>query len=343
MKRAGNLIDKISEIDNLYLAFYKAAKHKRAKIEVREYEQTLDHNLKILQQQLLSENVEIGNYHYFKINDPKERTICAASFPERVLHHAIMNICHPVFERQLIHHTYATRPGKGTYAALDKAKVYVKKFSWFAKLDVKKYFDSISHIVLKQKLLRIFKDEKLIKIFDSIIASYQSSPSRGIPIGNLTSQYFANFYLSAADHYAIEELKIPGYIRYMDDILLFDNDKSKLKNCLNEFNTFVESKLGLSFKPAVLNNKRYGVSFLGYRILPALVKLNKNSKRRFCKKIANYRKLLNNGIWSQSEYSRHILPLLSFTEYAESRALRRNYFYKEKVSSRGFEPCVARW
>ena len=239
MKRAGYLIPEIAAYENLYLAFYKAAKTKRTLSEVVDFEATLDVNLRQLQKQILSANLEVGNYHYFKIYDPKERIICAAAFPERVLHHAIMNICHPYFERQLIYSTYATRIGKGTYAALDKAKVYVKKYDFYAKLDVRKYFDNISHQVLIELLNRILKDKTLLKIFENILSSYSTVEGCGIPIGNLTSQYFANYYLSPADHFAKEILKIPGYVRYMDDILLFENDKTLLKEKLNLFENFV--------------------------------------------------------------------------------------------------------
>jgi len=322
MKRTGNLIDNIAAIENLYSAFFKAAKGKRGKPEVVCYEKDLDKHLYVLQNQILSGSIDIGHYHYFKIFDPKERVICAASFPERVLHHAIMNLCHSHFERQLIYHTYATRVGKGTYAALDSAKEYVEKYTLFAKLDVRKYFDSISHIVLINQLSRIFKDKLLLKIFESIINSYEVTQQRGIPIGNLTSQYFANYYLSGADHYAKETLKIKGYARYMDDILLFENDMDLLKNKLTAFSSFINEKLLLELKRPIINYTAKGVSFLGYVLLPNAVKLNQNSKQRFCKKIGNYQRLLDNGKWSQQEFSRHTLPLIAFTEYANSKHLR---------------------
>jgi RNA-directed DNA polymerase len=236
MKRVGNLIEEIASYDNLYVAFCKASKSKRNKVEVLKYESNLDINIQLLQEQILSGNIDIGNYHYFTIYDPKERVICAASFPERVLHHAVMNICHPYFEKHLIYHTYATRIGKGTYAALDKAKEFVKRYSWYAKLDVRKYFDSISHDLLFQFLSRMFKDKILLEIFQKIIRSYEVSCGIGIPIGNLSSQYFANYYLSGADHYAKEQLHIGGYVRYMDDILLFEDENHVLKEKVKGFN-----------------------------------------------------------------------------------------------------------
>jgi len=322
MKRIGNLISQIADLDNLYTAFYKAAKTKRGKSEVLIYESELDNNLIQLQSQILLAEVNVGNYNYFKIYDPKERTICAASFAERVLHHAIMNVCHDIFEKKLIFHTYATRTGKGTYAALDKAKIYIKKYQYCAKLDVRKYFDSISHDVLKKSLANFIKDTKLLSIFETIINSYKTQDGKGIPIGNLTSQYFANNYLSPADHYAKEQLQIPGYIRYMDDILLFENDKYLLKEKMKYFQNFVEKNLQLTFKTLILNRCLIGVSFLGYHIFPFTVKLNQRSKRRFCEKYRKYSVLIENEVWSQSEYVRHILPLISFTKYANAKSLR---------------------
>lgn len=127
MKRAGNLMQQIYHFDNLQLAYYKAKKGKEAKIEVINYAKNLNQNLKTLQNQLETGNVDVGNYHFFTIYEPKERKIVASSFAERVLHHAIMNICHPYFEKYLIYDTYATRKNKGTYKALDRAKIFTKK------------------------------------------------------------------------------------------------------------------------------------------------------------------------------------------------------------------------
>lgn len=331
MKRTGNLIPDIADMNNLYFAFHKASKAKRGKSEVLLYEKNLDRNLKKLRCQILKAEVSVGNYHYFKIFDPKERVICAASFPERVLHHALMNICHPVFEKQFIYHTYATRPGKGTYAALDKSKEYVKKYRWYAKLDVRKYFDSISHAKLYDLLRRKIKDYSLLKIFSDIISSYSVTEGKGIPIGNLTSQYFANYFLSPADHFAKEKLRIPGYIRYMDDILIFEKGQESLKNKMKLFRDFVEDNFCLRYKPAIINKTEIGVSFLGYRIFPGFVKLNKVSKRRFIRKMSNYKYLLKTGEWCQEEFSRHVLPLIAFTDYANTKTMRYNLLYNENA------------
>jgi len=322
MKRVGNLMPDIADLSNLYNAYYKAVKSKRHKADALEYTKNLDLNLSLLSNQFLTGNIETGNYHYFKIFDPKERLICAAGFSERVMHHAIMNICHPLFEKHLIYHSYATRKGKGTYASLDIAKQAVKKYKWVAKLDIRKYFDSIPHLILQEKLQRLFKDKLMLSIFSKIINSYHASDNKGIPIGNLTSQYFANYYLSSADHYAKEQLQIPVYIRYMDDILLFEQDKETLKRKVKSFCEFVETGLHLTFKLIDINATSKGVSFLGYRLFSDVIKLNQSSKKRFIRKFKGYSDYVKNGIWTQEEYSRHILPLIAFTNYASAKGLR---------------------
>lgn len=326
MRRAGNLIHKIIQMDNLCLAYYKARKSKQQNVEVIDYGKNLNSNIKHLQKQIETGDIEVGNYEYFNISDPKRRQICAASFPERVLHHAIMNICHPVFERNLIYDTYATRKNKGIYAAIGKAKKATKKYKYVAKLDMRKYFDSISHIILKQKLRIIFKDYQLIGIFDNIIDSYRVSKNKGIPIGNLTSQYFANFYLSAADHFAKEQLKIPVYLRYMDDILMFKNNRAILKEKVNTFKNYIETNLELQLKPVLINSCEKSVLFLGYTLYPNKILLNGRSKKRFKKKIVKYHQKLENSQWTEAEYQKHILPLLSFVKHAYTKKLRKLIF-----------------
>jgi RNA-directed DNA polymerase len=317
MKRAGNLIEKIADPENLRLAFWKARKGKEQKEEVKAFRKNLEGNLVILRQQILSGKVDVGNYHYFTIYDPKERVICAASFQERVLHHALMNICHQVFENFQIYDSYATRKNKGTYAALHRAETFQKKYAWFLKLDIRKYFDSINHTVLKDLLRRRFKDEKLLLIFDTIIDSYETKEGMGIPIGNLTSQYFANYYLAYADRYLKEDLKIPAFVRYMDDMVLWSNDKSVLLEARRLIANFLKIRLSLH-----LNRSNQGLSFIGYRIFDNYTKLNQRSKQRFKRKMSQYYTQLKTGMWSEEEYQRHIIPLIAFTQHASAYQLR---------------------
>ena len=323
MKRFGNLVGQIADFDNLALAFHKAQKGKKAQKEVVAYREKLHENLRILSEQIMTGNVDVGDYRHFTIIDPKKREICAAAFGERVLHHAVMNVCDPFFERNLIFDTYATRKDKGVYAALEKAHKAMPKYAYVAKLDVRKYFDSISHNILKSLLERLFKDRVLLTILGKIIDSYQTVPSKGLPIGNLTSQYFANFYLSGLDHYAKEVLRVPVYIRYMDDILLFAEKKDDVFEFTHGIVAYANCNLGLELKPPVIIKTSQSVSFLGYRLHGHSIALNGRSRKRFLRKMRLYGNLLRNDKWDERTYFEHITPLLSFVLWAYTKQYRR--------------------
>jgi len=322
MKRVGNLYDQIADPDNLRLAYYKAKRGKEAKADVIRYAKHLRENIYLLNNQLHFSTVEPGDYHFFTIFEPKERLICAASFTERVLHHAIMNVCHPYFEKYQIDHSFATRLGKGQYAALEIAKANQSKNLWFCKLDIKKYFDSVSHEILIKLLHSRFKDQRLLYLFEKIIRSYQITKSHGLPIGNLTSQYFANFYLAVADHHLLEKIKIPSYVRYMDDMVLWHQNKDELVTKQKRFVDYLNNHLNLCCKPPCINSSDKGLSFLGYVVYPCSIRLNKQSKNRFLRKYRYAEYMLTNGNWNQDEYIRHVVPLLAFIKKANTFSFR---------------------
>jgi hypothetical protein len=324
MKREGKLLEQIADPSNLRLAFWKAQRGKADKPEVKIYRKALDKNLYLLHQQILSGQVAVGDYHYFKVFDPKERQICAAAFGERVLHHALMNGCHANFERCQIENSFATRPGKGQYKALDRAKQFQAKYRWYLKLDVRKYFDSISHTILKAQLLRRFKEQKIHSIFHAIIDSYQVEAGKGLPIGNLTSQYFANHYLSAADHYIQEVLGVKGYVRYMDDMVLWGSHQKQLLAKGHQLAVFLEEKLGLLLKPFCLNTTPKPFPFLGYLLEGTTLRLTRRSRKRFSKRLLIYHNNLEQGLWDSGTYQRHVLPLIAFTRHARSYQFRKS-------------------
>ena len=322
MKRQGYLLEQIADMSNLELAYYKAQKGKSNKASVCRYTQDLYANLKQLREQILSGEVRVGGYHFFIVYDPKKRQICAAPFEQRVLHHALMNVCHPFFEKRQINDSYASRIGKGTYAALEKAKTYTAKHAWYLKLDMRKYFDSIDHAVLRSQLCRMFKDASLLGIFDQIISSYEEGPCCGVPIGNLTGQYFANHYLTSADHYAKEKLQVPGYVRYMDDMVLWHSDKTALLEAGHRYEEYVRSYLKLELKPFCLNQNEQGLPFLGYLLYPGATLLAQRSRKRYIQKMVRYQSFLEDEIWTQREYQLHVMPLTAFTQHAASKGFR---------------------
>lgn len=322
-KRASHLLSAIADPDNLRLAFWKARKGKTYSWQVVAYQKDLDENLLILRNEILGGAVKVGDYTYFKVYDPKERQICASAFREQVLHHALMNICHEYFERQQIADSYASRKGKGTYAAIDRAKTHTRRYAFFLKLDVRKFFESIEHTVLKKQLHGLFKDPSVLSIFDTIIDSYAAHPNRGVPIGNLTSQYFANHYLCSLDHFIKEDLGIKAYVRYMDDMILWHDDKTVLLKSYQKIKEYVQSELLCDLKPELLNYTSIGLPFLGYIIFPHFMKLTQRSKQRFIKKMRYLDDHYHLGVWSEATCQRRVLPLLAFIQHADTKGFRK--------------------
>lgn len=325
MKRVGgNLMEKIAHPDNLREAYLRAAQGKSTRPSVRTFSANLDTNLSLMRRQLLSGSFRFGDYRFFTVYDPKRREICAASFPERVAFHAMMRICHPVFDDYQVFDSFASRIGKGTYAALERARRFAGRFHWFAKLDVVKYFDSLDHEVLKKQLHRLFKDRMLLDYFDGLIDGYQGAGiGQGVPIGNLTSQYFANHYLSPADHYAKQALRVPGLVRYMDDVLLFHDDKSVLNSMVKDYTHFVHNHLHLNHHPVVMNECCRGIPFLGYVVRGTGLRLNLRSKRRFSAKMRNLTADFQDGKMDQEQYAMRAGCLLAFTDKADCVGFRR--------------------
>lgn len=326
MKRAGFLLEQIAEPENLRIAFWRASKGKTDKLEVLKYQTKFEENIKKLREQILRTTLDIGHYNIFTIYEPKERIICAASFPERVLHYAIINICYPYFEKFQIYDSYATRIDKGTFAAIDRAKIFTKNNTYFLKLDVRKYFNSISHPILVSLLKHKFKDKKLLEILEQIIDSYSISESKGLPIGNLTSQYFANYYLAFLDHYIKESLQVKCFVRYMDDMVLWNDSKNILKDNLKKIKQYLNENLDLTLKQELLNLTSNGLPFLGFVLRSAGMRISSNSKRRFLKKYRNYENKLLKNVWSEQEYQNHILPLLDFVKKADTYHFRKILF-----------------
>lgn len=320
MKRKGQLIEKIAETENILLAIHKAFRGKSDTAAVLSFRRSIFEHVHELQNQLQSGKVDVGRYHKFIIYEPKKRVICAAPLAQRVLHHALMNVCHDVFDRQLISDCYASRPGKGTHAAIKRVQSKMGSYKYFAKLDVRKFFDSIDHEVLRSHLMRIFKDKKLLDIFSQIIGSY--GEGKGVPIGNLTSQYFANYYLSPLDHYMKEVQRADFYVRYMDDVIMLGNDKSKVRDWISSYQAYAETTLKLQIKPPVIGRTCHGIPFLGYKVYSGRILMNGKGKRRFRKHLKLLNSLYNESRISEQEYADRLLSVMAYAEFADSRRFR---------------------
>ncbi len=318
MRRVGNLYQRIAEPENLELAFWKAQRRKSARDDVQAFRANLSGNLALLREALLCGSITFGNYRYFTIYDPKERVICAADFRERVLHHAIINVCEPVFERYQIFDSFACRKGKGLDACLERTREFCRKYRWFLKADVHKFFDSVDHAVLLRLLSRRFKDGRLIDLFSKIIESYETCPGKGLPIGNLTSQYFANLYLGVADHLIKDAWRVPAYIRYMDDFVLFFDEKEQARSMKMQVAELFFNELKLELNAFQLNRTESGLPFLSYRIFGDGLRLSQKAKRRFRRKIEDA---------NRKESAERALPILAFVQRADSYGFRKKLFY----------------
>ena len=323
-KRAGHLMERIASFSNLQEAFLRAARGRASESKVVKFRANLDERLQEMSAKLLDGTYKFGNYGFFYVFDPKKRLICAANFADRVAFHAIIRICHPIFDGFQIFDSYGSRRGKGTYKALDRACVFARRYTWFAKLDVCRYFDSIHHDTLLMQLGRMFKDPLLMRYFGDIINSYASRPGCGLPIGNLTSQYFANHYLTYADRYLKEDLKMPAIVRYMDDTLVFANQKDTLLQVSDLYKCFLADNLGLEIHQPVINRTCFGVPFLGYVVYGGMMRLNQRSRRRFRCKMSLLRNALEHNEISQKNYDLRSSCLEAFVKKADTEGFLRS-------------------
>ncbi|MCK9557185.1 MAG: reverse transcriptase/maturase family protein [Candidatus Cloacimonetes bacterium] len=326
MKRYGYLYDDLCSFPVLYAACQRALKGHKANPEAAEYVFNIDRELCQLQSELKDGLYQPRAYHYFQIYEPKERTISVASFRDRVVHHALIATIEPVFEKSFIHHSYATRKNKGSLAAVKQAQRFLRRFDWYLKLDIRKYFDSIDHQVLMKLIERKIKDPYILaligKVLDTSNLNGANPKGVGLPIGNLTSQFFANVYLDGFDHFVSEKLHLP-YIRYMDDMILFSNSKSDLKVAFWMCEKYLEEELHLAVKPGsvLLNSRIHGLPFLGFRIFQHLIRMKAMNVRRLAAKIKLRQYQCKTNQIDETALYRSVQSMLAFAYYADSHQL----------------------
>jgi len=334
MKRTGNLKESFLSFENLYSGYKKAFKATKNH-SACEFTFNLDKELFLLQEELSAGLYTPRDYCYFTIQDPKEREISVADFRDRVVHHSLVNILEPVYEKRFIRDSYATRKNKGAHRAVARAQQFVKAGHWYLKMDVRKYFDSINHKILNEIIARTIKDPFILNLC-AVIISKGGDGTTGLPIGNLTSQFFANIYLDVFDHFIKDRLRIKHYVRYMDDFCVFSNDKEYLKSIKKDITEYLNNVLILKIKePAtLLNNRLHGLPFLGVRIFPNMIRYKRENFNRSYKKLKTREWEYKNGFIDYEKYSGSTQSLTAHLTFY-GNGLLKSRLYTGTVSKAG--------
>ena len=324
MRRIGDLFDDVVSYSNLYRAYRKALLGARRNEEQAHFYYNLEKELVTLRRELVEETYNPGPYRYFMIFDPKEREIAIAPFRDRVVHHAIVNVLEPIYERRFVYDSYATRKGKGTLAAIKRAQSFLRESRYYMKLDISKYFASIDRNTLLEILQRKLKDTRLLKLITTIVWN-PPDEDRGLPIGNMTSQFFANVYLDPFDHYVKETLKQRHYIRYMDDFVVFTDDRSVIRDLLDRMRAYLKDRLALKVKEngVVINTPAHGLGFLGVRIFPSTVRLHRKNLSRCLRKIRLREREYSKGQIDEEKLARSVGSIVAHMTQFNTLTLRK--------------------
>jgi RNA-directed DNA polymerase len=344
MKRYGNLYKQITDFASLYEASRLARIGKRDKVSCAAFEMNIEVELLRLRDELLARTYRPGPYREFTIYDRKPRKISAAPYRDRVVHHALCRVIEPIFEQTFIHDSYACRPGKGTHRAVNRFTEYARRYKYVLKTDVRKYFPSIDHEILFAKIERKIKCPDTLRLIrliidgsnrqDEILAYYPGDNlftpferRKGIPIGNLTSQFFANVYLNDLDHYAQEKLGCRGYIRYVDDITVFDDDKQRLWDIKSRCAEFLTGeRLSLHPDKTFVLPVTEGVDHLGYRIFPTHRRLRRDNVWRFLRKMNKMQALYAEDKSALDDINASVQSWLGHARHADTQGLRTKIF-----------------
>lgn len=344
MKRQGYLWDQIIDFGNLLAAARQAQRGKRFRENVLQFNYNLETELIKLQQELTSQTYHPGKYKTFHVREPKPRLISAAPYRDRVVHHALCNVIMPIFERSFIHDSYANRVGYGTHRALKRFTQFARSSRYILQCDVKKYFPSIDHQILKETIRRKIKcpdtlwlietiidgsneQETVIEYFpgDDLIAPAQRR--RGLPIGNLTSQFFANIYLNGLDHFVQEQLLVRKYLRYVDDFALFSDDRRFLSEARLAIEDYLAT-LRLKIHPikSQLFETRHGATFVGFRVFHDHIRVKAANLHRAKYRLRRLQKEYAGDRISFERLTQCIQSWGAHLQHADSWHLRRAIF-----------------
>jgi len=345
MKRVGRLWDDLVSFDNLLLAFQKARKGKRRRKDVARFEFSLETELLDLQSALISGHYRPGSYRLFTVYERKPRQIAAASFRDRVIHHALLNVVEPWLDRRFIDDNYACRRERGVHRAVDRYQVWAQRYAYVMKLDVASYFPSLNHQILKAQLRRHIKDRQVLNLFDQIIdGSPLNSASSlvyfsgddlfspleercGIPIGNLTSQFLGNLYLNEVDHFIKQSLCSRAYLRYVDDLFLLSDSKAQLHAWRHAIEQrLIPLRLRIHPRKAQVFQVSEGVDVLGYRVFPSYRLLRNENGHRFSRRLRRFAAGYRAGELDWVDFNPSVQSWIGHAAHADTKGLRKTLF-----------------
>jgi len=337
-----DLYEQVYAWDNLLSAYGKASKGKRGKAAAAEFEVDLADHLLGLSKELQARTYRPGVYRSFHIEDPKRRLISAAAFRDRVVHHALVNVIEPRFEKSFISDSYANRKGKGTHAAVNRCQQLSRRYEYVLRLDVRQHFPSIDHDILLEEIRCNVRDERVLWLCRVILDSgidilfeeydmvffpgdilFAVNRSRGLPIGNLTSQFWSNCYLNRFDHFVKRTLRCRGYLRYVDDILLFSNDKTQLWNWRQEIiQRLAGLRLTIHARAAQVQPVGVGVPWLGFVVYPTHRRLKRRNVLGYRRRLAELERRFREGNVRLQDLSSSIRGWVNHVRYGDTWGLR---------------------
>ena len=340
------LQEELCDWENLCLAYRLASRGKRGRNATARFELYLADNLLRLQKELSEQSYKPGGYHSFYVHEPKRRLISAAPFRDRVVHHALCNIAVPFFEKRFVPDSYANRTGKGTHRAIDRCQAFARQYPYVLQCDIQQFFPSIDHEILRAQLEKMLPESSLLWLIDRILASgrgvlseeyemayfpgddlFAAQRPRGLPIGNLTSQWWANCYLNTFDQFVKRELGCKAYLRYVDDFLLFWENKNQLwewREALIE--RLARSRLVIHTKTAFPKPVSKGIPFLGFVIYPRYRLLKSRKGLAFQRRL---KALTQKG--DRSKLQASLQGWINHVRYGDTFGLRRAMLVKFKL------------
>jgi retron-type reverse transcriptase len=318
--------------ENLFAAFDEFKRGKRKKEDVMYFEKNLEENIFELGEQLLSKTYMHGSYTTFAICDPKYRVISKASVRDRVVHHVLFSHLYEIFDKTFIFHSYSSRLTKGTHIGVQNFHKKMRKVSenfrkpcYALKCDIRKFFANINHTILMELLSKKVDDPDVLWLINNIITSYSNTPETGIPLGNVTSQLFANVYLNQLDRFIKHDLHVEYYFRYADDFVLLHKDKDYLQKLIESIGVFLEQELKLRLHPqkVFIRKLKQGIDFLGYVCFPYCRTIRTKTKKRMFKKFNQRKDELFAGERTDESFNQTLQSYLGILQHTNSYGLTK--------------------